>query len=160
MLLTCISTVRGLRNSSRAISRLVRPVATIRRISTYRRVRPRCSSCAAVRLLSRRSADSPRARGELITGLLNASIKERSFAQCVRECGHRLILTDTGGDLGERSGAGPRTGGLPRLCEERRGPPQSWRRVVPLLDLLPPFQQGPAVTGCRLRGALHAVHNG
>ncbi len=39
MLATCISTVRGLRTSMRAISALVCPCATIWRISCWRRVR-------------------------------------------------------------------------------------------------------------------------
>ncbi len=61
MLRTCMSTVRGLRKSWWAISRLVRPTATRRRISSSLRVRPPCFRSRAARRPRRMSTCSPAA---------------------------------------------------------------------------------------------------
>src|SRR3954452_8648587 len=61
MLRTCMSTVRGLRNSSWATSRLVRPTAISRTTSSSRRLSPEPSASAAARLPSRALTDSPSA---------------------------------------------------------------------------------------------------
>jgi hypothetical protein len=56
---TCVSTVRGLRNSSRAIWRFARPTATKRSTWSSRRVRPPGSRSVVARRPSRCSARSP-----------------------------------------------------------------------------------------------------
>ena len=60
MLRTCMSTVRGLRNSSWAISRFVRPTETSRITSSSRRERPAVSCSAAARRPRCGSSGSPR----------------------------------------------------------------------------------------------------
>src|SRR5207302_4543644 len=54
MLRTCVSTVRGLRNRTRAISLSVWPSATRRTTSSSRRVSPACSDWCAARRPRRR----------------------------------------------------------------------------------------------------------
>ena len=78
MLRTCMSTVRGLRNSSRAISRFVRPTddaAASPRARGGDRPAPSCA--AAARRPRRRSSGSP-SRGELVRGGAAASGREPS----------------------------------------------------------------------------------
>ena len=64
MLRTCMSTVRGLRNRSCAISRFVRPTASRRTTSRSRRDRPPPSASAAARA-PRRDHDGLAERGDL-----------------------------------------------------------------------------------------------
>ncbi len=82
MFRTCVSTVRGLRNISSAISRSVCPAARWRITSSSRGVSPPCASCAAASRPRRRSARSPSAASWSATRATSGLAPSRRAARC------------------------------------------------------------------------------